>query len=346
MRLSVTDLDYIYDQTVNLWGHLYHKRLLITGGTGFLGSWLLDSLVWVNQLLNLNTRAVILTRNLVQFKKKYPHLYSEPSFSFLEGDVKDFKFPQGEFSYVIHAASDIGSSLNKNDSRIFDTIVHGTKHTLEFAKSSGAKDILFVSSGAVYGSQPSSITHIAENYPYSLMDVKGCQSEYAKGKQQAEEICSRYAEQSHLNIKIARCFSFVGPRMPLDAHFAIGNFIRNGLKRSPIMVTGNSMAYRSYLYAADLTIWLWTILFRGQTMRPYNVGSDVALTIGELAREVAGHFKPTSEIHIKPIASALPAERYVPDISRARDELGLLPGVSLAQAIQSTINWYNICTFG
>lgn len=343
MKLPANDLDYILQQTNTLWESLRNQRIFITGGTGFFGCWLLESLVSANKLFGLNASAVILTRNREQFKKKCPHLFLEPSLIFHEGDVKDFKFPRGEFSYVIHAATEAGNSLYKDKPELmFNTIVQGTIHTLEFAKQAGVREVLLTSSGAVYGKQPSNITHITEDYPGSYSSISDDnQSMYVRGKRKAEEICRYYAEQSNLAIKIARCFTFVGPQLPLDTHFAIGNFIRDGLRQRPIIVNGDGSPYRSYLYAADLAIWLWTILFRGKAMRPYNVGSDEELTIGELAYRVASSFEPTPTIYIKQESSTRPVERYVPNISRAREELGLTPGINLQQAIGATINWHS-----
>ena len=248
------------------------------------------------------------------------------------------KFSQGHFSHVIHAATEASVSLNKNNPELMlQTIVQGTTHTLDFARQCGVKGFLLTSSGAIYGQQPSYISHVHEDYAYEKALT---QSAYADGKREAETICANYSEQ--LDIKIARCFAFIGPHLPLDTHFAIGNFIRDGLNGHSIVIKSDGTPYRSYLYAADLAIWLWTILFRGKTMRPYNVGSDESITIKDLANLVATAFEPNVEVQIEQQGTSLQLpERYVPDISRARDELNLTSHINLNQAIKLTMKWYS-----
>lgn len=337
-----TDLHHIVQQvTPALWECLNNERILITGGTGFFGCWLIESFLWAKAFYNLNSSVIVLTRNKQQYRLKYPHLAKNPALSFFEGDVKNFEFPSEHFSYIIHAATDTSNYLNTADPlRTWDTIVDGTKNVLEFARQCGVKKVLFTSSGAVYGKQPATLSHIPETYT-GQPQLHQSLSTYALGKSAAEHLCALYAKQYNLDIKIARCFSFIGPYQELSANFAACNFIKQGLNGETIVVAGDGSPYRSYLYAADMASWLWTILFRGKTIHPYNVGSDEAISIKELAQIVAKSFEPQLEVKIigSPISSELP-ERYVPDVSRARHELGLISHFKLADMIRSSINWY------
>jgi dTDP-glucose 4,6-dehydratase len=335
------DLDHILTHTRDLWEELRDQRIFITGGTGFFGCWLLESFAWANEKLNLNAEALVLTRNYKAFLKKAPHLATSPAIKFQIGDVRNFEFPEGQFPFVIHAATEASAKLNEeNPLLMWDTIIEGTRHTLEFARHAGTKKFLLASSGAVYGKQPTEMTHIPEEYtgaPY-LADPN---SAYGEGKRSAEMLCTIYAKMCGIKPKIARCFTFVGPYLPLDIHYAVGNFIRDGLQCGPIQVKGDGTPYRSYLYAADLAIWLWTILFRGESCLPYNVGSDRDVTIKQLADIVANTFDPIRQVNInqKHVAGK-PTECYVPSISRVSSKLGLSVHVDVEKAIEKTAMWY------
>ncbi len=334
------DLDHVLIHTEGLWNELRGERLFITGGTGFFGCWLLESFAWAVDRLGLNASALVLTRAPDAFRQKVPHLADHPAIQLQMGDVRSFPYPTGHFSCIIHAATEASAQLSEtNPLLMFDTIVDGTRSVLELARHCGARRFLLTSSGAVYGKQPPEITHIREEYS-GAPDPTDPRAAYGEGKRAAEALCSLYAWQYGLEVKIARCFAFVGPYLPLDAHFAVGNFIRDALAGGPIHVKGDGSPHRSYLYAADLVVWLWTILLRGASGRPYNVGSEETISISNLAELVAGKFdpKPRVDIALPPAETTLPS-RYVPCTKRASGELQLCQTVEVSASIAKTLAW-------
>jgi len=316
-------------------------RIFITGGTGFFGCMMLEVLLAASTDFGLDLKIVLLTRSAERFRLKARHLASEPSIILLEGDVRTFDFPTGLFTHVIHAATEASVKLAANDPlEMFSTILDGTKRVLEFTRNSGARSLLFTSSGAVYGRQPSELSHVSEEY-CGAPDPMDPRSVYGVGKRAAEQLCALYAKQYGIESKIARCFAFVGPYLPLDIHFAIGNFIRDAMAGSAIRIHGDGTPVRSYLYATDLVIWLMTILLRGESGRAYNVGSEREVSIQQLARMVleVTNSKMGIEILKQPVPGQAP-ERYIPSTARARLELGLQEHVGLEEAISRTIAWH------
>lgn len=339
-RLS-EDLEHVLQHTEDLWADVRGERIFITGGTGFVGSWLLESLLWANRRLDLGIRCTVLTRDPAAFTERRPHLACDEAVTLHAGDVRRFRFPDGSFPYVIHGAVDASEKLNRKDpSTMFETIVDGTRRTLKLAEAAGTRRYLLIGSGAIYGRQPTDLSHVPETYPGrpNPMDPR---SAYAEGKRLAESFCGSHSGKTAAECLMARCFAFVGPYLPLDAHFAIGNFIGNCIDGRVIEISGDGTPFRSYLYAADLAIWLWTILVRGQSQRPYNVGSEEAISIADLARTVRktlGGRQPV-QIACRPRVG-VPTERYVPDTARARMELGLEQWVPLAESIRRTAHWH------
>ena len=324
------DLDAVLDQTQALWRELSGERIFITGGTGFFGAWLLETFVRANRRLQLGAHAVVLSRRPEAFLAKLPHLSVAPEIHMQRGDATDFEFPAGRFACVIHAATE-ASDTGRD--------VLSTRRTLDFAVASSASRHLFTSSGAVYGPQPHDVSQWSEDF-LNGSQPPATTSPYGQAKLASESLCALYAARHGLSATVARCFAFVGPHLPLDAHFAVGNFLRDALRGGPIRIEGDGTPYRSYLYASDLVVWLWTILFRGVASRPYNVGSDQAVTIAELAHTVSRLVAPAALIHTaRPPVVGAHALRYVPSIDRARDELGLGVRVDLDAAIVRTAAW-------
>ena len=341
-RLQTADLDDILGQTRLLWQEMRGQRLFLTGGTGFFGVWLVESFCYANRELRLGAEMTVLSRDPSRFRAKCPHLAEDTAVTLHAGDVREFTFPEGKFAFVIHAATE--ASLKQSQEaplEMLSTILDGTERTLEFAARCGARKLLLTSSGAVYGKQPAGMTHVPETY-MGAPDPLDAANVYAEGKRTSELMCALAAKNADIEVKIARCWAFCGPHLPLDTHFAIGNFIRDALAGRAIQIGGDGTPRRSYLYAGDLTAWLWTMLFRAPSLVPINVGSANDVSILELAETVAATLAPGAEVRVaKQPVSGAPPLRYVPCVKRAEELLGLRETVGLTEQIRRTAAWHN-----
>ena len=318
---------------------LINANLFITGGTGYIGRWLLESLCHANRTLDLGLRATVLSRNPAEFTRACPHLAEDPIITLLAGDVRDFTCDQGDFSHVIHAATDVVASIAPLD--VFDVTVNGTRQVLEFSRRQGVQNVLLLSSGAVYGHFPDDVEHAAETLA-CLTDVTTPRSAYGLGKIASEWLVNAYGAQHGMRCTSARIFAQVGPYLELGAQFAAGNFIRDILKGDPIIINGDGTSLRSYMYATDLVVWLWAILVRGQRGCSYNVGSEQGLSIKGLAETIV-RVSGCTGAEIKVLGQAAPGAapaRYLPDTSLARTELGLFLIVPVEDALRRTLDWH------
>lgn len=345
-RVLAEDLDRVLERTRELWDDLRGQRVFFTGGTGFYGCWLLDTFLWANDRLHLGASGAALTRNPAAFRARAPHLAGHPALEVVEGDVRSFAFPSGAFSHVVHAATDAASKHITDRLEQLHVITEGTRRTLEFARSCGAKRFLLASSGAVYGRQPPDLLRLDEEYPGGP-DLADPAWSYGEGKRVSEMLCTLHAAEWGLEPMIARGFTFVGPYLPLDGPSAIISFVADALAGRPIRVNSDGSTFRTYLYGADLATWLWTILLRGVAGRPYNVGSERALPVGEVAAAVAAEFGGRVAVEVaKRRDPNRPAERYVPSVARAERELGLQQTTPLEEAIARTVAWYRTAPSG
>lgn len=298
-------------------------HIFLTGGTGFFGKSILSML---QRGFLPDASLTILSREPERFLERYPEFREMERVEFLAGDVRDFPFPNRRFDCMIHAATPALSTLPPGEIR--DIILRGNERVLAFTKHCNAKKLLLTSSGAVYGIQPPEMEYIPEDFPCSPV------TEYGIAKREAEQMCL----ESGIPTVIARCFAFTGPYLDRNVHFAIGNFIRDCLAGKDIVIQGDGTPFRSYLHSDDLTEWLFTILAEGCPGHPYNVGSDQAVSIRELAETVRRVMGAKNQILIqkRPVSGEKPA-RYVPDISKAQKELGLSVKIGLEKAILKSL---------
>ena len=334
--LPPADLEAVLTRTEALWSGLQGGRVFVTGGSGFFGTWLVESFAWAQTRLGFPGELWLLCRNPEAWAARFPHLARLPGLHLHAGQLSEFRPPAGAFHGLIHAAISSEPPLPH-----FRHILDGTNRMLDFAEGSGAGRLLFTSSGAVYGPPPRGLSPIPET-SLAAPAPEDPATAYGQAKRASEFLFSAYAREKDTQAILARCFAFVGPHLALEANFAIGNFIRDAMAGQAIRIQGDGTPLRSYLYAGDLAAWLWTLYFQGPASQPIHVGSDQAISIASLATTVAQVLEPGLPVTVAGTPKAgEPPSCYVPAIDRAR-ALGLEPWTGLVEAIQKTAAWHQL----
>jgi nucleoside-diphosphate-sugar epimerase len=313
------------------------KTILLTGGTGFIGTWVLESLAYGRDALGLDIRVIVQVRSHSRFQARLPHLNQQPWLTVVTGDVKDVLLPEGPIDYLIHTASTTSPVEAQLDPiGLQQTVVAGTTHILKAAALQGCTRALLMSSGSVYGTNSVYGARIPET-GLSWPECFSASRTLAEAKRAAEAAAALIADTHALDVVIARGFAMSGPWLPIDGTFALGNFIADALAKRPITVTGNGAAVRSYLCGSDVTTWLLTLLVNGKAGTAYNVGGSVPYSILEVANLVAT--RAGCDVLVDSTKGGHHVDYFVPDVSRA-GSLGLRETVSLDVAIDSMLTWH------
>ncbi len=321
------------------WKKLQNAHIFITGGSGLFGRWFLTALLDANQRLGTNIQATILTRTPTQLLTEFANHAGTNVLNLWQGDVTNFDFPAAKFTHVLHMATTSAQETFAGEDSLakFHMLSNGTERVLQLAAKSGVKKVLFTSSGVAYGNFPEGA--VSESYqgaPSPLDAVSGL----AQGKRAAEFLCSYYAEKFGFESTIARCFAFVGHGLPLNIHYAIGNFVHDALHAEKITVKGDGSPMRSFLYLGDLVHWLLALLADGQHKKIYNVGSDREISILALAETVQKILAPQKPLVVlgdnQHAVGNINRHWYVPNIDFAKQDLQLDAWTPLEEAIIKT----------
>lgn len=320
---------------------LKNGTILITGGTGFIGTWLAEIISFLNDYYDFKIHLYLLSTHANTFKERRPHLASRQDISLIERDIRNLTDIPQDVSWIIHAAANPDSRAHASEPlKTVEVIVNGTDSILEYAtRLPELNRILNISSGNIYGFQPLELDKISEKFIGGL-DCSAFNAAYPESKRIAETICSIYRNQHRLPIVNARPFAFIGPYQGLDRPWAVNNFIRDAILGGPIRILGDGQTVRSYMYPSDLVWWLLNILVHGKVGANYNVGSPEAITILDLAEKIAAQFPKSPKI-ISGLSkdNSLRISKFVPDVNFVIDSLDLKITTNLDTAIKRTILW-------
>lgn len=318
------------------------RDLLLTGGTGFVGGYLLGTLMALNDtVLAEPCRVHAVTRNPVRVRARFPEWVGRPDLVLLEGDVRTIRLPARPWAFIVHAAGPA-------DARLFaaaplgtaDTIVEGTRAILNVASRSPVEAFLFVSSGAVYGTQPADRPWMGEDH-LGGPDLTSARSCYGEAKRYAELLCQLFLEQHRVPVSIGRLFALVGPYQELNSTSAVVDFIRQALAGDVIRIRDDGRAVRSYCYIADAVIGLMKVWLRRPAGSAFNIGSDLeAVSFLELAERIGRCLgKPLRVSSAGAPPSGILGGRYAPDVTRLAEATGFRPATTLDEALRRTIAW-------
>lgn len=335
------DLEHVLLHAEDSLERLRQANIFITGGSGFFGIWLLECLLWANKRLCLDLNLTVLSRSPLSFcSQRGAHFKGREELKFLEGSLCDFRHHRPNFTHFVHAATESSRAGNWAQKHVQMALV-GTDRLLEFAARCEPEAVLVTSSGAVYRSKDNSFSNLFTEESNGLDDYTSETMVYGQCKRMIELMTSVGSLNYGYRALIARCFAFVGPYLPLNSNYAIGNFINDALNGSQIIVKGDGSPLRSYLYSADLVIWLLKILVDGSSGRPYNVGGNQVISIKELA-QLVGKIGAADVVVEHSPSNSPESNVYLPSLNRSCSELGLQVFTPLDIAIERTLEWYRI----
>jgi nucleoside-diphosphate-sugar epimerase len=314
------------------------SRLYIAGATGFFGKNILSLLTHL-QRRGASFKVTALSRSPERFLEKQPWCRDLPWLQWRQADVTEPWPGEGNYDYMIHAATDTAASAHVDKLNLFEQVVTGTRRSLDFAIRHRVTRVLLCGSGAQYGAIPRNFAAGVTESSMLACDSTKANSAYGEGKRAGEILAALYGAKHGFEVVNTRCFAFLGPGLPLDGHFAIGNFIRDALGSMPIKLATTGHSVRSYLYGADLAVWLLVLLLEAENGAAINVGSDRAIRIIDLAKRVRDIVNADISVHPGEDSSDGERNLYVPSIDSAK-ALGLDAWTDLDRAIARTAEWH------
>jgi len=341
LALVRADVEAVLNGRFQRLDSLRGQHVFISGGTGFLGTWLLEFVKVLNERLGFSMRVTVYSRQAKSFASRFPHLGQIKGVHFEDGDIRYFSEFARDVRYIIHAAALTDRRLLASQpSAVAEVNSSGTHRLLRAANLlEDVQKFVLLSSGLVYGNQPWDLPRVDENFAGS-MRCNDVNAVYAESKRFAEVIAHSAISETKLPVVILRPFAFLGPYQSLQLPWAVTDFIRDSFTGGPIRIMGDGSTVRSLMYASDYAFWVLAALANGRPRETYNIGSPEPVDLSNLAQMITQSFTPIPQIHTRLGQTGHERNRLVPDISRAQRDLGVEVTVSLSEAIKRTISWH------
>ena len=335
------DLKYITDADLP-WNLLKNSTVLISGANGFLPSYMVHTLIYLNEKYNKNIKVLALVRNKKKAEKKFRNYINRKDFELIVQDVCDPIKTNIDVDFIIHAASQASPKYYGIDPiGTFNANVKGTHNLIKLAEEKKSKSFLFFSSCEVYGEiNENQIPTKETDYGYlDSMNVRSC---YAEGKRAGETMCICSHYQYNIPVKIVRPFHIYGPGMNLDDGRVVADFVRYLVNNTNLVLNSDGSATRAFCYIADAIIGFFTVLLKGESGQAYNVGFNKETSILELGNILINLFPEKNLKVIKKenkfqkgyIKSKI--TRVCPDISKIK-KLGWKPVFCIQEGFKRTI---------
>ncbi|VVB63451.1 GDP-L-fucose synthase [uncultured archaeon] len=340
------DLEKITDSGLP-WQDLEGCTILISGASGFLPAYMVETLLYLNENINLGTKIICLVRDKARAFQRFTDYRHRRDLKILVQDVCKPLHLENHVDFIIHAASLASPKYYGSDPvGILCANSLGTANLLNLAVKSNSRNFLFFSSSEVYG-QPFQEAVKENSYGYlDPMDLRSC---YAESKRMGETMCISWLHEYGVPSKVVRPFHTYGPGMNLKDGRVYADFMNNILNGTDIILNSDGKAIRSFCYLADATLGFFTVMLSGKMGQAYNIGDDMStISILELAEMLIGLFPEKRlgiirSVHVKdPEYLESRVSKICPDISKVR-ALGWKPETSLEEGLKRTVRSFT-CT--
>lgn len=337
-NLILENLSKSFQNIVPKLEQLKGSTILITGGTGFVGSWIARALVWLNDNFDFGCKIILLARDPENLERSDPKLYRRSDITYLRSDIRSVHNLPSNINYIIHAAANPDNRVHMSDPvNTMDVIAFGTKAIMDAAtRLPDIRSIVHISSGQVYGKAPDNGESLRETILYNFFK-NDITSVYPEAKRYAETICLAYRSLFKLPVCIVRPFSFIGPYQKLNKPWAINTFLQEALNNQPMRIVGNGKPQRSYLYASDMAAWLLVVLAEGKSGEIYNLGSSEGISLKEVTEKINKLLPRPVDVIVQNYNND--ESKFIPNLEHIIEKFDLKMVFNFDEALQQTIQW-------